>query len=162
MLRTYTVTFAAGTIPATNALDLFEITPADDKPVYLLGLTLDNVGVAADAGDAQEELLGLTVVRGYTVSGSGGSAPTPAPLGSSIDTAAGFTAETLNTTVANTGSNVTLLAFGWNVRVPLREFWPQEIWPGASQANTTIVVRLAAGGGDAITANGTLYVAEAY
>lgn len=158
-MRVYAVTFAAGTIPATNALDLFEISPADDKPVALLGLTLDNVGVAADAGDAQEELLGLTVVRGYTSSGSGGSTPTPTPLGP-IDTAAGFTAETLNTTVATTGSNVTCAAFGWNVRVPCREFWPMELWPMASQAHTTILVRLAAGGGDAITANGTLYVAE--
>lgn len=158
-MRVYAVTFAAGTIPATNALDLFELTPATNKPIALLGLTLDNVGVAADAGDAQEELLGLTVVRGYTASGSGGSAPTPAPLVFN-DTAAAFTAETLNTTVANTGTAVTLAAFGWNVRVPCREFWPQELWPHASAANTTIVVRLAAGGVDTISANGTLYVAE--
>lgn len=158
-MRIYTVTFAAGTIPATNALDLFEVTPADDKPVALLGLLLDNVGVSADAGDAQEELLGLTVVRGYTASGSGGSAPTPAPL-NPADTAAGFTAETLNTTVATTGTAVTLAAFGWNVRVPCREFWPQELWPVAGQGNTTIIVRLAAGGADTISANGTLYVAE--
>ncbi len=158
-MRIYAVPFAAGTIPATNALDLWEISPADDKPVALLGVTLDNVGVGADAADAQEELLGITVQRGYTTSGSGGSTPVIGDL-QLCGTAASFTAEVLNTTPATTTTAIVCAAFGWNVRVPCREFWPQELWPIATQANTTIVVRLAAGGGDAISANGTLYVAE--
>jgi hypothetical protein len=149
-MRIYTVTFSAGVIPATNSLDLFEITPASNKPVAFLG---------ADAGDAQEELLGITVVRGHITSGSGGSAPTPVPLNPN-SAAAGFTAETLNTTLASGGTAAVVAAFGWNIRVPLREFWPQELWPVASAANTTMVVRLATGGADTITANGTLYVAE--
>lgn len=159
MARLYAVTFTAATLPATNALDVFEISPADDKPVRFAGLTLDNVGVAADAGDAQEELLSVAVIRGYTSSGSGGSTPTPVPLDPN-SAAAAFTAETNNTTVANTGTTTTPAAFGWNVRVPLREFWPEELQPQASQANTTMVVRIAAGGADTISFNGTLYVVE--
>lgn len=157
-LRVYTVNFVAQTIPATNALDFFEITPADDKMVRILGLSIDNVGVAADAGDAQEELLSVGIYRGYTVSGSGGAAPTPFALDRNAS-AAGFTAETMNTTVATT-SGVIAVAFGWNVRIPLREFWPEELQVGASQADTTLVVRLAAGGADTISANGCLWVAE--
>lgn len=158
--RVYSVIFENVAV-GTAAQDLFEITPADDKPVALLGLTLDNVGGTADAGDAQEELIRLSIIRGFTASGSGGSAPTPAPL-NHIDTAAGFTAEVNNTTVATTGTSVILAAFGWNVRVPLREFWPQELWPMASQANTTILVRSGSTLADAITMSGTLFVAELY
>lgn len=157
-LRVYTVSFLAGTIPATNALDLFEITPADDRPVRILGMSLDNVGVGADAGDAQEELLSISVYRGFTVSGSGGSAPTPFAL-DHRGVAAGFTAETLNTVVATT-SGVSGIPFGWNVRIPLREFWPEELQMSGDQSNTTLVVRLAAGGADVISANGCLWVAE--
>lgn len=153
MARQYAVTFTAVTVSA--AQDLFEITPADDKPVRLLGLTF---GQSSDVGDAASENLGLTVVRGYTVSGSGGSAPTPAPL-DGIDTAAGFTAEVNNTTVANTGTAVTLHADVINTQAGYAYFWPEGMQPQASQANTTIVVRITAPA-DAITANGTLYVQE--
>jgi hypothetical protein len=156
--RVYTVIFENVAV-GTAAQDLFEITPADDKPVALLGLTLDNVGGTADAADAQEELIRLSIIRGFTTSGSGGSAPTPSAL-SPNEAAAGFTAEVNNTTVANTGTGLVLAAFGWNVRVPLREFWPEELCPRANQGNTTIVVRSSSTLADAITMSGTLYVAE--
>lgn len=157
-MRVYTVPLAAATLPATNAFDLFELTPADDKPIALLGLTIDNVGIAADAGDAQEELLAVNIYRGFTTSGSGGSSPTIYPV-QTADASAGFTAEAANTTVATT-SGVIIIPLGWNVRVPMREFWPIELCPTASQANTTLVVRIAAGGADAITINACAWVAE--
>lgn len=157
MARVYTVSFENVTVSA--AQDLFELTPADDKPIELLGLYLSNVGGTADAGDAQEELLRLLVRRGYTTSGSGGSAPTPAPLDPN-DAAAGFTAEVNNTTVATTGTTADLHADGWNVRVPYQVVWPPEMRPKASQANTTIVVRLVGAPADGIAMSGTLYVKE--
>lgn len=157
MARVYTVSFENITVSA--AQDLFELTPADDKPIELLGLYLSNVGGTADAGDAQEELLRLLVRRGYTTSGSGGSAPTPAPLDPN-DAAAGFTAEVNNTTVATTGTTADLHADGWNVRVPYQVVWPPEMRPKASQANTTIVVRLVGAPADGIAMSGTLYVKE--
>lgn len=155
--RFYTVVFENVSVSASQ--DFFEISPADDKPVALLGLTLDNVGGTADAGDAQEELVRLLVRRGHTSSGSGGSAPTPGALNPN-DTAAGFATEVNNTVIASAGSTVDLWAGGWNIRVPLREFWPQELWPQAAQGNTTIVVRLLSTPADAISISGTLYVAE--
>lgn len=153
MARQYAVTFTAVTVSA--AQDLFEITPADDKPVRLLGLTF---GQTSDVGDAASENLSLTVQRGYTTSGSGGSSPTPAPL-DGIDTAAGFTAETNNTTVATTGTAAILHSDVVNTQAGYAYFWPEGMQPQASQANTTIVVRLTAPA-DSITASGTLYVQE--
>lgn len=154
MARCYTVTFNA--VAITAAQDLFEITPADDKPVNLLGLFL---GQTTDFGDAQDETLGLQIIRGHATGGSGGSAPTPGPM-DGIDTAAGFTAEVNNTTVATTGSTVTLWSDAWNVRAGYGLWFPEGTQPRASQANTTIVVRMTAPT-DSITANGTLVVAEA-
>jgi len=155
--RFYTVPFDAVTVAA--AQDLFEITPADDKPIAIYGITLDNVAGVADAGDAQEELLRLAVIRGFTSSGSGGTAPTPVALDGN-DTAAGFTAEVNNTTLANTGTTTQPWSLGWNTRVPLREFLPEEAWIYAAQGNTTIVVRLVTAPADGFAASGTLWVAE--
>lgn len=155
--RVYTVTFENVSISA--AQDLFEITPGDDKPVRLLGIVLSNVGGTADAGDAQEELLRLTVRRGYATSGSGGTAPTPQPL-NSVDTAAGFAAEVNNTTVATAGTGVLLHADGWNVRIPYQQFWTPETYIMASQSNTILVVRLDSAPADAISVSGTIYLEE--
>lgn len=157
MSRMYTVNFENVAV-GTATQDLFEITPADDKPIRLVALYLDNVGGAADAGEAQEEFIRLSIVRGHTTSGSGGTSPTPAPA-RPIDTAAGFTAEVNNTTIAST-AGTTIMAFGMNVRAGLREVWPDELQPAASQANTTIVVRSLSTLADAIQMSGTLWVME--
>lgn len=151
--RAYTVQFTA--VGVTAAQDLFEITPADDKPCEVVGLM---IGQSSDAQDAQDEQLGLKVIRGFTASGSGGSAPTPAPL-SSIDTAAGFAAEVNNTTPANTGTGVTLHADAFNVRAGYQLWLPEGCGWRVSQANTTLVVNLTAPA-DSLTMSGTLYVIE--
>jgi hypothetical protein len=155
MGRQYSVIFSA--VAVTAAQDLFEITPADDKPVRIRGLF---IGQSTDAGDAQDEMLQVSIIRGFTATGSGGSAPTPAPL-SSIDAAAGFTAEVNNTTVANTGTSVTLHTDTFNVRAGYAMWFPPDTCPAASQANTTIVVRITAPA-DSLTMSGTLYVEELY
>lgn len=151
--RGYVVTFSAVAISA--AQDLIEITPADDRPVELVGW---HIGQTSDAGDAQDELLQLVVVRGHTVSGSGGTAVTPAPLISN-DAAAGFAVEVNNTTIASSGTTVTMYAGAWNVRAGSDVFLPEELRPRATQANTTLVVRMSAPA-DAITASGTFWVRE--
>lgn len=151
--RMYSVIFSAVAVSA--AQDLFELTPADDKPLEIVGIEL---GQSSDAGDAMDELLQISIIRGYTASGSGGSAPTPVPMNPS-DTAAGFTAEVNNTTVANTGTAVTLQTTCWNVRAGYIQWFPEGARPTAGQGNTTIVVRQTAPA-DAITMSGTIYVRE--
>src|SRR3990167_5918895 len=114
--RIYTVVGQSVNLPATNAFDLVEITPADDKPIRLHAFFLGQSG-SADFGDAQEEGLRIAIIRGHTTSGSGGSAPTPRPLNRS-DAAAGFTAEVANTTIASVGTTHQLHEDCWNVRTP--------------------------------------------
>ena len=154
--RLYTVQF--DNVSVSAAQDLFEITPADDKPLEIVGLFLSQTGVA-DVGDAAEECLPVQIIRGFTSSGSGGSAPTPAPV-KRVDAAAGFTAEVNNTTLATTGTTVTIHSDNFNVRVGYQNWWPEGTEPDASQANTTIVVRLTRAPADAITLSGTLYIRE--
>lgn len=151
--RVYSVVFSAVAVSA--AQDLFEISPADDKPIEIVGIEL---GQSSDAGDAADELLQITIVRGFTTSGSGGTAPTPAPLNPN-DSAAGFAAEVNNTTQANTGTTATLATTCWNVRAGYIQWFPEGMRPSASQANTTMVVKQTAPA-DAITMSGTLYVRE--
>lgn len=151
--RVYAVPFAA--VAITAAQDLVEISPADDKPVELIGW---HIGQTTDAGDAQDELLQITVIRGHTSSGSGGSSVTPAPL-SPNDAAAGFAAEINNTTIASAGTTATLFASAWNVRAGFDVWLPEDVRPRASQANTTLVVRMSAPA-DSITTNGVFWVRE--
>lgn len=154
MARVYTVSFEA--VAVTAAQDFFEITPADDHPVVLLGMTIDQ---SSDHGDTEEEMLRYKVIRGHATGGSGGSAPTPRPLDPG-DAAAGFTAEVNNTTIASTGTAVDLVAGAFNIRSGLAIFWPPELTPVANQGNTTIVVRLMAAPTDSLTMSGTLWIAE--
>lgn len=140
----------------TVAADLLEITPADDKPVRILSLNLHQT---SDFGDAQEEVISLVWVRGHTTSGSGGSTPTPRPCNPN-DAAAGFTCETFNTTAASVGTTVNGPRHGFNVRVPLeRPYTPDEVFE-ASQANTTLVLRMAAAPVDSLTIGGSVLVEE--
>lgn len=156
MGRMYTVEFEA--VAVTVAVDFFELTPADDKPIAIWGLFLSQ---SSDVGDAAEEILRYRIIRGHTTSGTGGAAPTPAPL-NHIDTAAGFTAETNNTTIASVGTVANLMSDTFNVRTGLQLIFPPELRPQASQANTTIVVRLMAAPADSLTMSGTLFVEELY
>jgi hypothetical protein len=154
MARIYNVSFEA--VAVTAAQDFFEITPADDHPVVLLGLTIDQ---SSDVGDAAEEMLRYKIIRGHTTGGSGGTAPTPRPLDPG-DSAAGFSAEVNNTTIASAGTAVDLWAGAFNIRSGLAIWFPPEATPMANQGNTTIVVRLMANPADSLTMSGNLVVAE--
>lgn len=153
--RIYTVPF--GAVSCSAAQDLWEITPADDKPIELVGFTIDQTGVG-DIGDAAEEFIRWTVIRGFTSSGSGGSSVTARKTKRS-HAAAGFAAEVNNTTVANTGTSETIHEGAFNVRGDYIFWWPEGTEPDCSQADTTIVIRIPAPA-DAITLSGTLYVRE--
>lgn len=152
--RIYTVSFSA--VAVTVAVDLFEITPADDKPVEVIGLF---IGQSSDVGDAAAEILAYTVIRGHATSGSGGAATTARPLNRS-DTAAGMAAETCNTTAASTGTPVTLHADTFHIAAGEKLWLPEGCEWEASQADTTLVVRLAAAPADSLTMSGTMYLRE--
>lgn len=155
MSRMYAVTFE--NIAVTAAQDFFELSPADDKPVRIHAVYLSQ---ASDVGDAAEEMLRVTIKRGHTTSGSGGSAFTPVPLESSAGAAAGAAAEINNTTIASAGTAVALHAETFNIRSGFVYIPTPEARPGASQANTTIVVRLEAAPADSLSMSGTLIFEE--
>ena len=154
MGRVYSVNFE--NVAVTAAQDFFEVSPADDKPVKILGLFLSQ---STELGDAAEEMLRVQVIRGHATGGSGGSAATPVAV-DSADPAAGFAAKVNNTTIASAGTAVNVHSDTFNVRAGLQLFWTPETAPIARQGDTTIVVRLLAAPADSITMGGTLYVEE--
>lgn len=153
MGRLYTVSFTDVAVSA--AQDLFEIAPAANKPVQIHGLFL---GQTSDVGDAQDELLRYSVIRGHATSGSGGTTPTPAPH-LVADTAAGFAAEVNNTTIASTGTTTTLHVGVFNIRSGEALLLTPELRWRCHNGSSRIVVRIPAPT-DSLTMSGTLYVEE--
>jgi hypothetical protein len=152
--RIYTVSFTATAV--TAAVDLFELTPADDKPIEIIGIFL---GQSSDSGDAQAEAVPFRVIRGHTTSGSGGSTPTARPCDRS-GAAAGFTCEANNTTPASAGTTVDLLCDVWNLQAGYALWLPEGCGLEASQGDTTILVRLGGAPADSITVSATLFIKE--
>lgn len=150
----YTVSFTK--IAVTVAVDAWELTPADDKPISVYGLFL---GQSSDFGDAAAEILPYRVIRGHTVAGSGGATTTPRPLDRSGATA-GFTCKTNNTTAANTGTAADLHADSFHVASGEKLWLPEGSEWEASQADTTLIIRLATAPADSLDMSGTLYVRE--
>lgn len=158
--RCYTVTFAAVSVTAQQ--ELFYIKPAADKPCVIEAVYIANVGGAADAGDAQEELYDVELLRlpATVTVGSGGTAPTPRALAVN-DAAAGFTARANDTTKASSSGTAQLIhADGLNVRVP-GPWWLPPPEHRVMVANAEAVVcRLNTTPADAISLSGTMYVRE--
>lgn len=157
--RAYVVPFAGVSVSAKQ--DFFYIKPAADKPVSIEWIEIAASGGAADAGDAQEELLDVRMIRlpATVTAGSGGTAPTPTPLNPN-DAAAGLTSRVNDTTVATTsGTALTVHASAMNSRVP--GIWlpaPEHRWLCANAQ--AIVFRLETTPADAILLSGTLIVRE--
>ena len=154
MGRMYTINLSPTAI--TVAADLVEISPADDLPVLIHGF---RVWQTTDTGDAAEEIITLSWIRGYTTSGSGGSAGTAVPK-NHRDAAAGFACEVGNTTAATTGTAVTTYSTGWNVRSPLEVVFTPEQRIRADQGNTTILLRMGAAPADSLTIGVSVDVEE--
>lgn len=159
MPRIYTVPYT-GTLTNTGGdADLFELTPADDKPIRLRGLVL---GQTSELADAAEESLRISIIRlPATVTSGNGSAVTPVAI-KSTDSAAGFAAEANGATVATTSGSAEIIEeFAWNIRIsPLERWWPDEDFaPGCRQASA-LVVRCQSTPADDITVAMTAYVEE--
>lgn len=147
--QVYTATFAA--VGITAAQDVFELTCSANNRARIRAVYLNQY---SDFGDAAAEILSVQIIRGYTVSGSvGGTPPTPTPIVSG-GPAAASAVEINNTTVANTGSAVVLVADAWNIAAGWAYTPPpaEQITVAASER---IVVRITAPA-DSLTTNGTL------
>lgn len=152
----YTVVFDQQTIAAASGdYDFFELTPADDKPIEIVAITLGN---KSEAGDAQDEMVAYSIVRGNTTTGNGTST-TPRPLDPS-DGAASFTAKVVSSTPASAGTAITPVADTFNIRAGLNTTLPELMRPKASQADGTMCVRLLTALADDATFSGTVWVRE--
>ena len=153
---TYTVSFDQQTIAAASGdHDFFEVTPADDRPIEIVAIHLGN---KSEVGDAQEEFVAWSIVRGNATTGNGTSA-TGRPL-DERDATAGFTAETVSTTPATGGTPITLFAGTFNIRAGLDYVWPETMRPRCDQSTTMICVRLLTAFADDAVFSGTLWVRE--
>lgn len=152
MGRVYTVPISGVASPAA-AFDLFEFVPATAKPIRLLRIRIAQTSEPT----TEEEQLALTIRRANSTSGSGGSAPTPTPL-NSADSAAGFTAETMNTTIATGGTPVVVVEDAWNTRSGCDIAFAPEEAPEAVNGERLVVASSAPA--DAVTIRGTAWVEE--
>lgn len=151
----YTVSFDQQTIAsASGDYDFFELTAASDKPIEILALRLDN---KSEVGDAQEEMVAWSIVRGNTTS-SNGTSTTPRPMDPS-DGAASFTAETVGSTPASAGTAVNLVVGAFNIRSGLYEIYPEAMRPKTA-GTALLCVRLLTALADDATMSGTCWVRE--
>jgi hypothetical protein len=161
MGRVYYLPFENQTYTAAGGdRDLWEVTPPDDKPLKILGIILANVDDTI-VGDAKEENIRLAIIRGHTTSGNG-TAYTTSTIAKKNpgDPNASFTAEHNGTTIASAGTPVTVLADGWNIRIPYQLWFPPEIAPVVTQSETTLVVRALTTVNADLEISGTLVVEE--
>jgi hypothetical protein len=149
----YAVTFSS--VAVTAQQDFFEYTAPADAVVIVHSVQLSQ---SSDQGDAAAEGLAILHKRGATVSGSGGSTPTPGPLEFGF-AAAGGTAETNNTTKANTGTIVTLESGNWVVQQTYLWLPTPELRHVLSPSQR-YTVELGTTPADSLTVSGTMIVEE--
>lgn len=157
--RPYSVNFVA--VAVTAQQDLIYLKPAADKIIILEAVYIGLSGGTADAGDAQEELLDIEIIRvpATVTVGSGGSSMTPNPLLVN-DSAAGVTARINDTVKATTSGTLKVLhADGMNTRVPYAYVPPPENRHVVANAEA-LVVRLNTTPNDSILLSGTAYIRE--
>lgn len=151
----FAATFSAVAVSA--AQDLFEIVAPAGSWVTIREI---RVGQYSDSGDAAAEALGISILRGYTTSGSGGSTATPVAITNPQTNArsADSTVEVNNTTVAADGSPVICLADAFNIAAGWH-YYPVPEERIKVKPSQRLVVRLTAPA-DALTMNGTIVFEE--
>lgn len=156
MGKMYTVIFNEVAVVAQQ--DLFELTNGGSRILLIHGMELSQT---TELGDAAEENLSICMWRGTsaTTSGSGGSAPTPAPIEANQG-ASTFLAEVNNTTKLSGGTRTRLVTTAWNIRnSPCTWMFTPECRPVVSPSER-FEVELATTPADSITMSGTLWVEE--
>lgn len=151
----YTVSFDQQTIAAASGdYDFFELDAATDKPIEIVAIDLGN---KSEIGDAQEEMVAYSIVRGNTTTGNG-TTTTARPLDSAAG-AASFTAKVVSSTPAAAGTAVNLVVSTFNIRAGLQYIFPPEMRPQTSGADL-LCVRLLTALADDATFSGTVWVHE--
>lgn len=151
----YTCPFSA-TALTTNPYDLWCVTSPSNSRVAIREIRLSQY---SDAGDAQAELLSLSILTGSTSISSGGTVISPVNVKRfSGNVSAGSSVTGPSTTLASSTSATLVMADCWNVQAPYLYMpaWADRIVLGLSQR---AVIRITAPN-DALTVNGTLVLQE--
>jgi hypothetical protein len=151
----YTVAFDQQAFTTANAdYDFFELDAAAEKPIEIVAVKISN---KSEVGDAQEEMVAYSIVRGNTTTGNG-TATTARPLDPS-DGAASFSAKVVSSTPAAAGTALTLVADTFNIRAGLYDVYPEEMRPKTAGADL-LCIRLLTALADDATLSGTVWVRE--
>jgi hypothetical protein len=107
------------TTGTVTAFDAFTLGPASGYDICIHSVA---IGQKSEITEAQEEMLGFQIIRGYTASGTGGSTTGRAvPVKNDPNDSVGQHLTTARitdvTTVASTGTPVYLWEDTWNVRI---------------------------------------------
>jgi hypothetical protein len=152
----YTVSFDQQSILAASGdYDFFELDAAAEKPIELVALFLGN---KSQVGDAQEQMVAWSIVRGHTTTGNG-TVTTPRLTDGSDNPTPSFTAKTVSSTPAAAGTAVTLHADTFNIRTGLQLIFP-EVMRHKTQAADLLCVRLLTALVSNAVISGTAYVRE--
>lgn len=160
MSKIWAVPFTATIAAADGNVDLWEITPGDDRAVRLRGFRL---GQITEVADAAEEGLRISVkrLRATVTSGSGGvtGAPENPAEANEVPT---FASETDNGTVATTtGDTEVLDELGWNNRnTPYETWYPDIDYAPTARQGEVIVIRQETTAADDYTFAGTAWIEE--
>ena len=141
----------------TTATDVFEMTPATDRAVFIFGLTL---GQTTDLQDAGEEVLNIGLYRDCTA-GSGGTANTEYIYSNHSGSAANTMATRSLGTSSTGGTLIDIIP--WNIRIPLLWVPIPEMRPKFSNIaaeGPVSTFRLIAAPTDSITVSAVLYWTE--
>lgn len=152
----FTVQFEAQSIAnASGDYDLFELDAATDYPCEVLWVEL---GQSSELGDAADEQLRLSLIRGNTTSGNGTTTTPRSPDGvGSIQCAA----ETVASTPASAGSPVTLWSSTFKVLTPGPLWTPLPQGSGFRfRGSELMCLRLNAAVADDLTMSGTAFCFE--
>ena len=156
MSRSYEIPMPAVSITAVQ--DLWDIVPATNLPIKILGIILSQI---TRHGDAQEEMLGWSIHRGLATVGSGGTSATIARVDQS-DAAASLTARLNDTTqaVVGGGSDVVLWRDQFNVRQGIYILKPPKMQWVCGAGETRLVISLDTAPSVSMSFRGTVTVQE--
>ncbi len=151
MGRVYTVQFNG--VSLSDPVDLFEFSPAANKPIKLLGVV-----VTQGSGTTNAQFTATIQRRtGSPTSGSGGTTPTIISA-STASAAAGFAAEANNTTRASAGTQQILHSEGFPAQGGFA-YWPPP-GPKPIAINGELLIVGLETDPAAVTFNATAYVEE--
>lgn len=150
MGRVYSSTFSA--VAVTALQDFFSLVVAANEPIKLLYCSISQ---SSDLGDAEEEGLRISIIRGWGTVGSGGSALAEIPNRSKVG-AASASCRSNDTTEASAGTPVTLLDEVWNIRMPWVYLPTPEMAIVADVDDDILSITLLDAPTDEITVSGTI------